>query len=112
MTDRDNLLIYYAGHGYLEPQIDRGYWVPVDGDLEDNSDWIEFPAITDLLQLIAAKHILIVADSCFAGKLTPASIARISTDVSSKERWSGLQVMASMRIRTALTSWRGQTRAG
>ena len=104
LTDRDNLLIYYAGHGYLEPQIDRGYWVPVDGDLEDNSDWIEFPAITDLLQLIAAKHILIVADSCFAGKLTPASIARISTDVSSKERRSGLHVMASKRIRTALTS--------
>jgi uncharacterized caspase-like protein len=104
LTDRDNLLIYYAGHGYLEPQIDRGYWVPVDGDLEDNSDWIEFPAITDLLQLIAAKQILIVADSCFAGKLTPASIARISTDVSAKDRRTGLHVMASKRIRTALTS--------
>ena len=104
LTDRDNLLIYYAGHGYLEPQIDRGYWVPVDGDLEDNSDWIEFPAITDLLQLIAAKQILIVADSCFAGKLTPATIARISTDVSAKDRRAGLRVMADKRIRTALTS--------
>jgi hypothetical protein len=104
LTDRDNLLIYYAGHGYLEPQIDRGYWVPVDGDLQDNSDWIEFPAITDLLQLISAKQILVVADSCFAGKLTPAAIARISTDVSAKARRTGLQLMANKRIRAALTS--------
>jgi uncharacterized caspase-like protein len=104
LTDRDNLLIYYAGHGYLEPRIDRGYWVPVDGDLQDNSDWIEFPAITDLLQLIAAKQILIVADSCFAGKLTPTALARISTDVSAGDRRTELHVMASKRVRTALTS--------
>ena len=25
LTERDQLLIYYAGHGFLEPSIDRGY---------------------------------------------------------------------------------------
>ncbi|MEP6934783.1 MAG: caspase family protein, partial [Nitrospirota bacterium] len=46
LTERDQLLIYYAGHGFLEPSIDRGYWIPIEGDLQDNSEWIEFPAIT------------------------------------------------------------------
>ena len=57
------MLIYYAGHGFLEPSIDRGYWIPIDVDLQDNSEWIEFPAITDLLQLIPVNQVLVVADS-------------------------------------------------
>src|SRR5687768_15327625 len=31
MTEKDNLLIYYAGHGHLDDK-GRGYWVPVDGE--------------------------------------------------------------------------------
>ena len=27
---KDNLLIYYAGHGWLDEDADRGYWLPAD----------------------------------------------------------------------------------
>ena len=30
LTEADNLLIYYAGHGTLEEKNQRGYWLPVD----------------------------------------------------------------------------------
>ena len=31
LGEEDNLLIYYAGRGWLDPDADRGYWLPVDG---------------------------------------------------------------------------------
>ena len=31
----DNLLIYYAGHGEIDKSEDRGYWLPVDANNED-----------------------------------------------------------------------------
>ena len=33
----DNLLIYYAGHGFLD-ETDRGYWLPVDANTPDSLD--------------------------------------------------------------------------
>jgi hypothetical protein len=104
LTERDNLLIFYAGHGFLEPNIDRGYWIPVDAELQDNSDWVLLPTITDLLQLMSAKHILIVADSCFAGKLTRSSLAQLRPGLTEEARMDLLQTLAEKRVRTALTS--------
>jgi len=104
LSEQDNLLIYYAGHGFLEPGIDRGYWIPVEGDLFDNTDWIEFPAVTDLLELIPAKQVLVIADSCFAGKLARSAMARLNPDASSQARQSLLAAIAEKKIRTTLTS--------
>lgn len=104
MNRNDNLLIYYAGHGFLEYQIDRGYWIPVDGENKDNSNWILLPSITDLLQLIPAKHVLIVADSCYSGKLTRTSLGKLRPDLDQDTRLEMLQTFAHARVRTALTS--------
>ena len=104
LTERDQLLIYYAGHGFLEPSIDRGYWIPIEGDLQDNSEWIEFPAITDLLQLIPAKQVLVVADSCFAGKLTRSALGHVGPDAADQSREGLLRELGNRKIRTALTS--------
>lgn len=104
LTERDQLLIYYAGHGFLEPSIDRGYWIPIEGDLQDNSEWIEFPAITDLLQLIPAKQVLVVADSCFAGKLTRSALGHMGPESVNQSRHGLLQELGNRKIRTALTS--------
>ena len=30
LTERDNLLIYYAGHGVLDVEADAGFWMSVD----------------------------------------------------------------------------------
>lgn len=104
LSNQDKLLVYYAGHGYLEPRIDRGYWIPVDAEWHDNTKWIDFPKVTDLLELIKAQQILVVADSCFAGKLTRSAIARMNSDLDEQTRESVLQSMTQKKIRTALTS--------
>ena len=104
LTDRDNLLIYYAGHGFWEKNINRGYWIPVEADLEDNSNWILLPTVTDLLHLMSAKHILVVADSCFAGKLTRSGLAQLRPGLTDEDRMDLLKTLAEKRVRTALTS--------
>ncbi len=104
LTEKDNLLIYYAGHGHLEQGIDRGYWIPVDAEINDNSEWVLLPGVTDMLQLISAKHILVVADSCFGGKLTRNSLAQLKPGLTEDARIDLLKTLSQKRVRTAMTS--------
>lgn len=74
LTERDNLLIYYAGHGQLDSLTNTGYWVPVDGELDDSSSWIPFSTITELLAAaqVRAKNIVLLTDSCYGGAVLRA----------------------------------------
>ena len=69
LREDDNLLLYYAGHGYYDEDVDLGYWLPVDADLESKRNWIRNSTITDTIKGMQAKHVLLVADSCFSGTL-------------------------------------------
>ncbi len=104
LTEKDNLLIYYAGHGHLDKKIGRGYWVPVDGETDSPVLWIPTFAVTDFLGGMSAKHVLVVADSCYSGVLTRSSIARLQAGMSKEARDHWLQVMSKKRSRTVLTS--------
>lgn len=70
LTAKDNLLIYYAGHGQLDPDSGEGYWLPVDAETDNNIDWIQNDTIRAELKALPAKHVLIVSDSCYSGTLT------------------------------------------
>lgn len=70
LTERDNLLIYYAGHGWLDEEADEGYWLPVDASPDSSVNWIPNATLTSSFKAIRAKHVLVVADSCYSGKLT------------------------------------------
>jgi ankyrin repeat protein/uncharacterized caspase-like protein len=69
LTNHDNLLIYYAGHGWLDKEADEGYWLPVDAQKNNMIAWVSNSSITASLRALKAKHVLIVADSCYSGKL-------------------------------------------
>jgi hypothetical protein len=69
----DNLLIYYAGHGArLQSSFaTAGYWLPVNSDAPPKDTfWVPNEQITAHLARLAAKRILVVADSCYAGLLS------------------------------------------
>jgi len=104
LTEKDNLLIYYAGHGHLVEQLDEGYWIPVDARQDDNTEWISTRNITGQLKIMSAKHVLVVADSCYAGTISRGSLSRLKPGISNEKRLQLLQSFASSRVRTALTS--------
>ena len=70
LGDEDNLLIYYAGHGFLDEEAGRGYWLPVDAKPNRRYGWVSNTTLTDTLKTLQAKHVMVVADSCFSGTLT------------------------------------------
>lgn len=69
LSEKDNLLIYYAGHGWLDAEADEGDWLPRDADREDPTNWISNDTITAQLRALRAKHVMVVADSCYSGEL-------------------------------------------
>jgi peptidoglycan hydrolase CwlO-like protein len=104
LTGEDNLLIYYAGHGELDRVNQRGYWLPVDAEANSTANWISSIQITDVMNAMAAKQILLVADSCYSGMLTRSSIARLDSGMTEEERTRWLKAMASKHARVVLTS--------
>jgi len=71
-SKKDNVLIYYAGHGILDEAAEEGYWLPVDARRDDQSNWLLTDRVVGQIRGMEAKHVMVVADSCFSGTLTRA----------------------------------------
>jgi hypothetical protein len=66
---RDNLLIFYAGHGYYDKNTDFGFWLPANAKPNSRADWIPNSTIKDYVSAIPAKHTLLITDACFGGSI-------------------------------------------
>jgi hypothetical protein len=92
LTDSDRLLIYYAGHGgsrIFPPE--RAYWLGVDSSPDNPSTWIGVQDISDDIAQIHARHVLLVADSCFSSVIThPTStiVAPSNDERSVRIKWT------------------------
>lgn len=100
LDDEDNLLVYYAGHGVISEDGAQGYWLPVDAQVDNQSTWISNEAVTDFLSEMKAKHVLVVADSCYSGTLSGNSIRPIPDTATDQD----LLFISRVRARTVLTS--------
>lgn len=71
-TQDDSVIIYFAGHGTIDPSTDTGFWIPINGALDDEATWIPLSRVRDLLTAEGAipKHIVVITDSCYGGALT------------------------------------------
>ncbi len=104
LTEQDNLLIYYGGHGELDRANLRGHWLPVDAEPNSDANWISSVAITDILNAMSVKHALVVADSCYSGAMTRSSIGQLEAGLTDDARESWLKALVKARARTVLTS--------
>jgi hypothetical protein len=91
-------LIYYAGHGWLDQESKRGYWLPVEARADRRSRWFSNTSLTDALLAMHAKHVMVVADSCYSGTLTR------SLTVLPTRNPDYILRMAEKRTRVVLTS--------
>lgn len=104
LTDQDNLLIYYAGHGELDRRNESGHWLPIDAHPDRRTYWIPIITISEMLNVMTAKQLLVVADSCYAGTMTGSASGWLELGRNNEENLKLLQVMARQRSRIVMTS--------
>jgi hypothetical protein len=101
LTENDSLLIYFAGHGdrTLGPP-ERAYWLGVEANPGSKEGYIEVELIQEKIKQMSAKHILLVADSCFSGAIAHGTSATIGRGLNEKR----LNTAMMQRARMVLTS--------
>ncbi|MFC4312749.1 caspase family protein [Steroidobacter flavus] len=100
LTPQDNLLIYYAGHGDVDAASGRAFWLGVEADRDTHAGWLEADHIRAKIKEMNAKHVLLVADSCFSGAITHPKTTTIGRGLNETR----LRVQWNRRARMVLTS--------
>jgi len=96
VTPEDNLLIFYAGHGYWDEGMGVGYWFPRDARKDNPVDWIPNTDLTNYLGAIKSKHTLLIADACFSGGIFKTRAAFSAT--------YAIELLYQQESRKAITS--------
>jgi hypothetical protein len=69
LTEKDNLLVFYAGHGYWDSEDEIGYWLPIDADSENTANWFRNSTLREYIHSLDTKHTIVIADACFSGSI-------------------------------------------
>jgi len=103
--ENDYVLIYYAGHGARSSRDESiTYWLPVEAqanELSFEADGIKSDWITNELRAMKARHVMIVADSCYAGAMVRPPRVSVAEQQISPRR---LEWLVNRRSRTVLSS--------
>ncbi|MBD0403261.1 caspase family protein [Flammeovirga sp. EKP202] len=78
ITENDNLIIFYAGHGYYDEKVKEGYWLPSNAEEGDDSGWIANSGLRTKIDAIHSKHTLLISDACFGGSIFKPSRSAFS----------------------------------
>ncbi len=69
LTDHDNLVFYYSGHGEFHELTKKGYWIPSDAHNEKRGTYLSNSEVIDFMESIKARHVFGIVDSCFSAAL-------------------------------------------
>lgn len=102
IKENDNLLIFYAGHGYWDEKLLVGYWLPADARFDKKSTWLSNSNLKDYIAGIKSKHTLLITDACFGGSIFKSrEVAGLSDyGVAKIYRLSSRKAMTSGNLKT------------
>lgn len=97
---QDSVFVFYAGHGAtrsLPTGRDLGYIIPVDAKAEKYySSSISMTNFQDITEVISAKHIFFIMDSCYSGLALTRGAGRGSRNfLEENSRRIGRQIMTA-----------------
>jgi hypothetical protein len=97
ITPDDNLLIFYAGHGWFDDKANIGYWLPSDAKQANKAAWFRNSTLCDYLKEIDSKHTLLIADACFGGSI-------FKTRAAFPDATKAVNMIYELKSRKAMTS--------
>lgn len=97
MTSNDNLLIFYAGHGWWDKNSNIGYWLPADARQDVKIDWFRNSTLVDYIKEVQSKHTLLITDACFGGAI-------FKTRRAFNEAPKAVEMLYNLSSRKAMTS--------
>ncbi|MBS1488548.1 MAG: caspase family protein [Bacteroidetes bacterium] len=102
VTANDNLLLFYAGHGFFDEKTNIGYWLPSDAQSKNKARWFRNSALVENIGAINAKHTLLIADACFSGSIfkTRAPFNNGSIDIANMMKRPSRKAMTSGSLST------------
>ncbi len=88
----DRVLIYYSGHGHVDMDTKRGFWIPVEGEKNDDAGYVANTDVRDYIKAMISRHILLISDSCFSASLLVRGENVVTNDAfsdweSTNSRW-------------------------
>ncbi len=98
VTTKDNLLVFYAGHGVWDERLKVGYWLPSDAKISSKGNWLSNSTIRDYIAGIDTKHTLLITDACFSGSIFKTR--GVNTNISGY----GISKVYKLPSRKAMTS--------
>jgi len=69
ISENDNVLVFFAGHGRWVEDMQMGFWIPIDAEGDNESNWLSNSDITTQVRALKSKHTLLISDACFSGSL-------------------------------------------
>jgi uncharacterized caspase-like protein len=102
ITATDNLLVFYAGHGYFDEATNIGYWLPADAENKNRAKWFRNSSLVENIGAINSKHTLLIADACFSGGIfkTRSSINNADLDIANMMKRSSRKALTSGSLTT------------
>lgn len=103
LTDKDNLLVFYSGHGHWDEKFQQGYWLPKDAKDGYRQSWLANDHLQSYIRAINTRHTLVVADACFSGSLFTMSreaFANASKSVKYKYKLPSRKAITSGSLET------------
>ena len=103
LGEKDNFLLFYAGHGIYDEQTEEGFWQPIDASSTDEN-WISNDRITTTLRGFTSQNIMVVADSCYSGVVFRSGSATANNHSNKLLSTEYIRSMLEQKTRIAITS--------
>ena len=89
LHQNDNVLVFFAGHGFYNEVNKKGYWFASDAKKGSPRSWLSNSDIQDNLVFLSeyARNVLLISDACFSGSILKMRTPFInnSKDIAIKE---------------------------
>ena len=77
----DNFILYYAGHGVYDEELEVGYWQLSDAKVDEDYSWVETDRVSRTLSAFKSRNAMIIADSCYSGSVVRGTSAVGDSDL-------------------------------